>query len=111
MLEEILNEFRLGLPVKVHLGLFDDSGALIPDPIVSWAGRMDQPTVEVGGETLTISINCENRLLDMNVAVDRRYTNEDQRLDHPEDRGLEFVTSIQEVMIYWGKSPSSHNNI
>jgi hypothetical protein len=68
---------------------------------------MDQPTIDVDGTTATIAINCESRLLDMNVAVDRRYTNEDQQLDHPGDRGLEFVNSIQEVVIYWGRSPSS----
>jgi len=111
LLTGILTEFQVGLPVLVYLGLFDSSGSLIADPIVSWAGRMDQPTLDVDGTTATISIACENRLVDMNVAVDRRYTNEDQQLDHPGDRGFEFVNSIQEVMLYWGRSPSSHNNI
>ena len=78
---------------------------------ISWAGRTDQPTIEMDGSTATISINCENRLVEMNVAVDRRLTNEDQQLDHPGDRGLEFVASIQDVQVYWGRSPSSHNNM
>lgn len=111
LLTGILNEFRVGLPVLVRLGLFDGDGNLIDDPIVSWAGRMDQPTLDISGETASISINCENRLVEMNVAVDRRYTNEDQQRDYPGDRGMEFVPAIQEVMVYWGRSPSSSNNM
>ena len=110
LIADVLGEFQLGAPVTVWLGLFS-AGALITSPIVSWAGRMDQPSIEVGGNTAIISINCENRLLDMNISVYRRYTNDDQQLDHPGDRGLEFVSGIQEVTIYWGKTPNSANNI
>lgn len=110
MLANIMTEFRVGLPVIVYLGLFDENLALIDDPIISWAGQMDQPTIDVDGQTCTISINCENRLVEMNVAVDRRYTNEDQQLDYPGDRGMEFVNSIQDVTIYWGRTPSNINN-
>ena len=111
LLTGILLEFRVGLPVIVSLGLFDDSSALIPDPVCCFAGQMDQPTLDVDGTTATIAINCENRLVELNVSVDRRYTNEDQQLDHPGDRGLEFVNSIQEAQIYWGRTPSSKNNL
>ena len=106
LLADVLGEFQVGLPAIVSLGLFDSNGVLIADPVTSWAGRMDQPTIDVDGTTATIAINCESRLLDMNVAVDRRYTNEDQQLENPGDRGLEFINSIQEVVIYWGRSPS-----
>jgi hypothetical protein len=111
LLEGILSEFQVGLPVRVWLGLFDSTMALIPDPLLSFAGRMDQPTLDVGGETASISINCESRLIDMNVACDRRYTDEDQQLDHPGDRGFEFVNSIQEITVTWGRTPSSSNNM
>jgi hypothetical protein len=110
LLADIMTEFQVGLPVLVRLGLFDKTLTLIDDPVISWAGRMDQPTIDVDGQTCTISINCENRLVEMNVAVDRRYTNEDQQLDYPGDRGMEFVSSIQDVTIYWGRTPSNVNN-
>jgi hypothetical protein len=74
LLTGILTEFQVGLPVTVWLGLFDEASTLIPNPVISFAGRMDQPTIDVGGTTATISINCESRLLDMNVSVERRYT-------------------------------------
>lgn len=111
LLEDILVEFQVGLPVIVTLGLFNEAGVLIADPVCAFAGQMDQPTLEVNGTAATIAINCENRLFEMNVAVDRRYTNEDQQRDYPGDRGFEFVSSIQEAQIYWGRTPSSSNNL
>lgn len=111
LLTGIMQEFQVGLPCLVYFGVFDSSGSLIPDPILSWSGQMDQPTIEMDGQTATITINCENKLVSMNVAVDRRYTNEDQQRDHPGDRGMEFVASIVDVMVYWGRTPSSHNNM
>jgi hypothetical protein len=111
MLTGILDEFQVGLPAIVSLGLFDAAGALIADPVGCFVGQMDQPTLDVTGTSATISINCESRLIEMNVAVDRRYTNEDQQRDYPGDRGLEFVNSIQEAQIYWGRTPSSVNNL
>jgi hypothetical protein len=111
MLTGILDEFQVGLPAIVSLGLFDAAGALIADPVGCFVGQMDQPTLDVTGTSATISINCESRLIEMNVAVDRRYTNEDQQRDYPRDRGLEFVNSIQEAQIYWGRTPSSVNNL
>ena len=110
LLTDVLEQYQVGLPVSVWLGLFDDIGALIPDPILSFAGRMDQPTLTVDGKTASISINCESKLLDMNVACEFFYTNEQQQLDYPLDKGLSFVSSIQEVQIYWGKAPSAQNN-
>jgi hypothetical protein len=111
MLTGILEEFQVGLPAIVSLGLFDMAGALIADPVGCFVGQMDQPTLDVTGTSATISINCESRLIEMNVAVDRRYTNEDQQRDYPGDRGFEFVNSIQEAQIYWGRTPSSVNNL
>jgi len=110
LLADCLGEFELGLPVTVYLGLYSD-GDLIDAPITTWSGRMDQSTIEVSGEDASISINCENRLLDMNVAVDRRYTNEDQQIDHPGDLGFSFVNAIQELTIFWGHQAHSTNNI
>jgi len=105
LLGGVLTEFQVGLPVLMYLGMFDSDGDLIADPIISWAGRTDQPTIEMDGSSATISINCENRLVEMNVAVARRLTNEQCRLDHPGDRGLEFVNSIIDRQIYWGRVP------
>ena len=111
LLNDVMTEFQVGLPVSVTLGVFDANNALIADPVCCFSGRMDQPTIDVTGTLATIAINCENRLVEMNVAVDRRYTDEDQQMDYPGDLGFQFVNGIQEAQIYWGRSPSSQNNL
>ena len=34
---------------------------------------------------------------------ERRYTSEDQKLDHPDDRGFEYVPALQDMPIFWGR--------
>jgi hypothetical protein len=111
MLADALQEIQIGLPVSVFLALFDSSGALIADPLTSWSGRMDQPEFLISGGEAVISLKCENRLMDMNVAVDRRLTLQDAQMSNPGDLGLQFVPSLQEVTLYWGTVPQSTNNI
>lgn len=111
ILTDVMTEMQQGLPVTVYLGLFDATPALIANPVIAFRGRMDQPTINCDGTTCDISIQCESRLMDLNVPAERRYTNEDQQREYPGDRGLEFVNAIQEVTIYWGRTPSSKNNV
>jgi hypothetical protein len=112
LLPDVLTEFQLGAPVTVYVGFFNPiSLALITSPIIAWAGRMDQPTIDVDGKSAAIGINCESRLIDLNTPVDRRYTQDDQQLVAPGDLGFSFQAGIQEVTIYWGESPNSKNNI
>jgi hypothetical protein len=110
ILADVLQEFQTGAPVLVYLGLLDDAGTLIASPITSWSGRMDTPTIEVGAETATVSINCEHRLIELNIAVDRRYNQIDQGIDFPGDNAFNFVPSVQEKQIFWGRLPSLANN-
>lgn len=111
-LSDVLSEFKLGDPVTIWLGLFGGSPlALLADPIVSFSGRIDKPSIDVDGQSAVISINLENRLLDMNVSVAFRYTNQQQQYDYPGDRGMEFVAGLQLRTIYFGANPNSTNNL
>ena len=115
LLPDALNEVQLGLPVTVYLALGTsapvNAGNIITSPVVMWQGRMDQPSFSVNAEEVTLNINCENRLLDMNIAVDRRYTNQDQQISNPGDNGFLCVDAIEEVTLYWGSYPASSNNL
>lgn len=110
LLPAVLGEFVLGSAVTVYLAGFDD-GVLIADPIPAFVGRMDQPTIAIDGQSASIALACENRLIDMDAAVDRRYTADDQQRDFPGDLGMNFVNSIQEDTVYWGSAPSGTNNL
>lgn len=98
-----LAQCRSGLPGRVWLGCFDTDGSLISDPFKAFDGRLDVPNIEDGGEMTTITVSYESRLIDMQVARERRYTDEDQKIDYPEDTGFHFVPSLQDKTLTWGK--------
>jgi len=110
LLADCNSDYKLGLPARVYLGIMS-GGAPIADPLTTWAGKMDQPTVDVSAEEATITINLENLLISMNNAVDRRLTNQDQQMTWPGDLGLQFVDAIQEMTMFWGAQANNTNNI
>ena len=96
-----------GRPLTVRLGAFDPSGNLVADPIIIFSGFMDTMTIAEAGEYSTISIAVENKLIAFEKTKIRRYTAEDQKIDHPTDKGFEFVTAIVEKEIIWGRPTGS----
>jgi hypothetical protein len=110
LLSEAIGDYQLGQPVIVYLGFFS-AGALISSPVTAWAGRMDQPTIDVSADTASIAIACENRLLEMNNAVDRRYTLIDSQIDDAGDLGFQFVNGLQEMTLFWGRYPATGANV
>ena len=92
-----------GRPLTVSLGAFDASGDLIADPVIVFSGFMDTMTISESGANSTISIAVENKLIAFERTKVRRYTAEDQKIDHPTDKGFEFVTAIVQKEIIWGR--------
>jgi hypothetical protein len=105
-----LTDIQRGLSAQIYFGLFDTDGkTIIPNPVLAYSGRVDQPKITDGGDTCTISVNVENPLVDMNRPVDRRYTDADQQRDFPGDLGCSFVNSIQNFVSYFGQIPGNTN--
>lgn len=99
-----LAEAQQGAPGRCWLGALDASGLVIADPDQIFVGRLDVPNIEVSGATAAIRFTYEARTLDMDRPREWRYTRESQQVLHPGDRGFEFVTSLQEAEIVWGRS-------
>ena len=97
-----------GRELTVRLGAFNESGSLIADPVIIFSGFMDTMTIAEAGTYSSITIAVENKLVAFERAKVRRYTAEDQKIEYPADKGFEFVTSIVQKEIFWGRpSPSS----
>jgi hypothetical protein len=64
---------------------------------------MDTMQITDAGETSQVRIACESRLIDLQRARERRFTDEDQQELYPGDLGLEYVAGLQEREIAWGK--------
>ena len=97
-----ISEARQGAPVRIWLGLFDDSGALVADPFDMFTGRLDVPEIVNNVSTCTITISYENKLIDLQRSREFRYTDESHQIDYPGDLGFEFVTAIQNDPVEWG---------
>ena len=64
---------------------------------------MDTMGIEDTGDTANISLTAESRLIDLERSRERRYTSEDQKIDYPNDKGLEFIADLQDKEIVWGR--------
>jgi len=72
-----------------------------------FSGELDQMNISEEGSTSTISVTAENVLIKLERPVVRRLTNEDQKSRFPNDRGLEYVASLQDKEIFWGRTASN----
>jgi hypothetical protein len=110
MFGNCMSEFVLGKPAAIYLGVYS-GGNLLPFPVTAWAGRTDQPSVNISGKDVTITINLENRLVDMNVPGSRRYENSDQQQDWPGDICFSFTSGLLDRALFWGTVPQFQNTL
>ena len=73
--------------------------------------RTDEPEIQVSGTTESISIACENRLIEMNTSATQfRYIQECQAIFYPNDLAFSAVNSIaNQSQLYWGRIPNNQN--
>lgn len=107
LLSLALTESYQGRSAKLWLAAFDASNAIIADPYLIFGGRMDTMTIDDGGETGSITLTAENQLIDLNRSRERRYTDQDQKIDYPTDRGLEYIAGLQDKQIVWGSGTNT----
>ena len=90
-----------GRPGKVWVGVLDSSYQLIVDPALVFSGLIDSTRI-ILGETGTVTINLENRLIAWERPKVRRFTNEDQQQRFAGDKFLEFVNQTVDKELLWG---------
>lgn len=104
LLSVALAQVQRGKPGSVWLGLLDSSNALISDPFLCFRGRADKPVIDPNPEEAVVAVAYESRLIDFSRRRERRYTDEDQKIDYPNDLGFEYVPSLQDTVIRFGRS-------
>jgi hypothetical protein len=97
-----LNSVRQGRDGRIYLG-FLSNGSVVIDPVLVFQGKLDVPVIEEDGETASISIAYESRLIDLQKPRESRYTDQDQQRAYPGDLGMAFVPSLQEKTLNWGR--------
>jgi hypothetical protein len=96
-----LEDLERYLPARLWIGAIDENFNLINAPYQFLNGRVDTADITQTGKTATITVTAESRLVAMRFPRARRYTDLDQRLEHPGDGGFSFVDTIQDASINW----------
>jgi hypothetical protein len=99
-----INDAQQGKIGRIYLAVMDANGAVDGDAVELFVGRLDVPTINDEGANCTISISYESRMIDLTRPREWRYTQESQQVLHPGDLGFEYVTSIQDQEIVWGRA-------
>jgi hypothetical protein len=86
---------------NAYLAMVTPGGSLVSHttPIKLWGGLVDAPSIDIGGETFTITLSSENRMANLNRARNSRYTAADQKSKYPNDDGLNFVQFLANMVI------------
>lgn len=66
-----------------------------------FSGYMDQMNIVDSGDTSTIALSIENKLIDLERPRVRRYTDQSQQSRFPGDLAFEFVNRLQSEEVTW----------
>ena len=69
-----------------------------------FAGQMNTMTIEDSGETSTVSILVDSKLVELERASNRRYTSESQKSRHSGDTFFDYVALLQDKQLVWGRA-------
>ena len=89
------------------MGYLSGGGLVNAGTITLFAGRMTNLTIDDKPDGMTIAINAENRLVDLNRPCNLRYTLASQQIINSSDTGFKYVAAIQDKEIQWGRPSNS----
>jgi hypothetical protein len=100
LLNDCLNDIKLGAPVTLWLGLFSDGAVIATYPL--YVGTVDRPTIPIGPDMISITLALENRMANLQRPSNRRYTASDQMYYFPTDSGFSWVETLNDIALVWG---------
>lgn len=83
-------------PARVLFGLNNIEGF-----VEIFSGSMNQMNIQDGGETSTVSLSIDSRLIELERPKVKRYTEETHKKDYPNDTFFSFVTDLADKSIKW----------
>lgn len=91
----LLEHYR-GRALKIWIAFVDADGQIVGTPMGPWRWRMSTLDGEFDGESGKLILVAGSRMAWWERANVRRYTDEDQRAEFPDDYGCEFVSAAAE---------------
>ena len=68
-----------------------------------FTGYMDQMNIYEDGETATIELMIENKMIDLERPRRARYSKDYQQSVYPDDLGFNYIADLQDKEIPWGR--------
>lgn len=103
VISAILNENYKMRPCALYIGALDANGDPVSSLFKTFSGRIDTINIEEDGQQARITINAENRLIDLNRPRVRKMTDAEQKLRFPGDESLSQVALLADKQLDWGK--------
>jgi hypothetical protein len=109
LISAVLASLGQNLPLKWWLGFETVPGTIVSDATIPlFAGRVTRANCERGAAGSRITVEAENRLIDMLRPANTRYTPEEQKDRFAGDKGCDFVPTLQGRTFQWGTQYVSH---
>ena len=99
-----LTENYQNRPITIFMGYVMGGTNEVAGTLTLFKGRMTSLVINDTPEGSTVTIDAENRLVDLDRPSNLRYTKESQNFLHSGDTGFNRVASLQDKQINWGNS-------
>jgi len=103
VLNYALTENYQNRPIILYLAFISGGTDHVDGLMTLFSGRMTQIQVTDNTQGAMVTINSENRLVDLRRPSNIRYTNESQQLLYTGDTSLNEVAAIQDLQLMWGR--------
>lgn len=104
-----LTESYQNRPITVFLGYVMGGTNEVAGTLTLFKGRMTSLVINDSPDGSVVTIDAENRLVDLDRPSNLRYTKESQNFLYDGDTGFNRVASLQDKQINWGKTADSAN--
>jgi len=106
-LDESILSLSLSTPirnrkVRVYFGVIADDGTF--HSVEIFTGRANKIPFQDDGQSSTINLEVDSKLVILEKASNRRYTHESHQARHPGDTFFSFVADLQDKEMVWGRA-------
>jgi hypothetical protein len=106
-----LTEKYQNRPITIFLGYVMGGTNEVAGTLTLFKGRMTSLVISDTPEGSTVTIDAENRLIDLDRPSNLRYTKESQNFLFSGDTGFNRVASLQDKQINWGKTSTGAGSV
>ena len=104
IVQKNISGVKMGDIGLLWLAVIEADGNIVITPELIFSGGLDVPSISDAREACKVSMSFESRLVDLNRADPRRFNNESQKTYAPNDRGFEYVASLEYAELRWGRA-------